>query len=233
MAVNIVCCVKQVPDPETPSSAFRVDETAKRVIPAPGIAPVISQFDQIAVEAALRVKDAAGEGKITVLSLGPDSARDVIKTGLAMGADDGVHLNDPALFDGDSYSAAVALVAACSSMLSMSLPPAEARDRPSRYCSGGGNAVKAIDRGCWWSMAVSSREGPLRRRGGGWPHPSPAGPRIPGPAPPAPGAPQARSRTPPTRARGTRARGAGRRPQATAMMTGASTDHDTDALSSL
>jgi electron transfer flavoprotein beta subunit len=112
MPINIVCCVKQVPDPETPARAFKVDEAARRVIPAPGIAPVISQFDQIAVEAALRVRDQAGGGAITILSLGPDSARDVIKVGLAMGADEGVHLNDPALFDGDSYSTAVALVAA-------------------------------------------------------------------------------------------------------------------------
>jgi electron transfer flavoprotein beta subunit len=112
MPVNIVCCVKQVPDPETPASAFKVDEAANKVVPAPGVAPVISQFDQIAVEAALRIKDAAGDGKITVLSLGPDSARDVIKTGLAMGADEGVLLNDAALFDGDGYSTAVALVAA-------------------------------------------------------------------------------------------------------------------------
>jgi electron transfer flavoprotein beta subunit len=73
---------------------------------------VISQFDQIAVEAALRVRDGAGEGSITILSLGPDSARDVIKVGLAMGADEGVHLNDPALFDGDSFSTARALAAA-------------------------------------------------------------------------------------------------------------------------
>jgi len=112
MPVNIVCCVKQVPDPETPASAFRVDEAAKKVIPAPGIAPVISQFDQIAVEAALRIRDAAGAGKITVLSLGHDSARDVIKVGLAMGADEGVLLNDPALLDGDSFSTARALAAA-------------------------------------------------------------------------------------------------------------------------
>ncbi len=56
MPVNIVCCVKQVPDPETPASAFRVDEGTKKVVPAPGIAPVISQFDAIAVEAALRVQ---------------------------------------------------------------------------------------------------------------------------------------------------------------------------------
>ena len=110
--MNIVCCVKQVYDPETPARAFKVDEAAKQVVPAAGNPPVISQFDQIAVEAALRVRESAGEGTITILSLGPDSARDVIKTGLAMGADEGVHLNDPALFDGDGYSTAVALAAA-------------------------------------------------------------------------------------------------------------------------
>jgi electron transfer flavoprotein beta subunit len=109
--MNIVCCVKQVYDPETPARAFKVDEAAKQVMPSPN-PPVISQFDQIAVEAALRVREATGEGTITILSLGPDSARDVIKTSLAMGADEGVHLNDPALFDGDSYSTAVALAAA-------------------------------------------------------------------------------------------------------------------------
>ncbi|HEY7269994.1 MAG TPA: electron transfer flavoprotein subunit beta/FixA family protein [Dehalococcoidia bacterium] len=112
MPLNIVCCVKQVPDPETPASAFKVDEGSKRVVPAPGIAPVISQFDAIAVEAALRVKEGAGAGKVTVLSLGPDSARDVIKVGLAMGADEGVLLNDAALFDGDPFATASALAAA-------------------------------------------------------------------------------------------------------------------------
>jgi electron transfer flavoprotein beta subunit len=112
MPLNIVCCVKQVPDPETPASAFKVDEAAKKVVPAAGIAPVISQFDQIAVEAALRIRDAGTETKIWVVSLGPDSARDVIKVGLAMGADEGVLLNDPAIFDGDSFSTARALAAA-------------------------------------------------------------------------------------------------------------------------
>src|SRR5436309_5267102 len=112
MTLNIVCCVKQVPDPETPTSAFKVDEAAMRVVPAPGITPVISQFDQIAVEAALRIKESSGDGKITIISLGPDGARDVIKTGLAMGADDGILLNDPAFFDGDGFSTATALVAA-------------------------------------------------------------------------------------------------------------------------
>ena len=112
MPLNIICCVKQVPDPETPASAFRVDEAANRVLPAAGIAPVISQFDQLAVEAALRLRDAGADVRIWVLSLGPDSARDVIRVGLAMGADEGVLLNDPAFFDGDSFSTAHALAAA-------------------------------------------------------------------------------------------------------------------------
>jgi electron transfer flavoprotein beta subunit len=110
--MNIVCCVKQVPDPETPARAFKVDEAAKQVIPAPGNPPVISQFDQIAVEAALRIRDALGQGTITILSLGPDSARDAIKVGLAMGADEAVHLNDSAFLDGDGYSTGLALAKA-------------------------------------------------------------------------------------------------------------------------
>jgi electron transfer flavoprotein beta subunit len=112
VALNIVCCVKQVLDPEMPASAFAVDEAAKRVVPVAGIAPVISQFDHVAVEAALRLRESEGDGAVTILTLGPDRARDVIRTALAMGADEGVHLNDPALFDGDAIATARALKAA-------------------------------------------------------------------------------------------------------------------------
>src|SRR3989304_4472922 len=97
MPLNMIVCVKQVPDPETPPSSFRVDEAAKRVVPAAGVQPVISQFDALAVEAALRIRDAAGEGKITIISMGPAGARDVIKHSLAMGADEGGVLSDAAL----------------------------------------------------------------------------------------------------------------------------------------
>jgi electron transfer flavoprotein alpha/beta subunit len=55
---HIICLAKQVPDPETPASQFKVDEAAKKVLPVPGIQPVPSQFDTIGVEAALRIKDA-------------------------------------------------------------------------------------------------------------------------------------------------------------------------------
>lgn len=107
--MNIIVCVKQIPDPETPAASFRVDEAAKKVIPAQGIAPVVNPYDPQATEAALRLKDAAGEGKVTVISLGPETARDAIKHALAMGADEGIMLNDDAFEGIDSFQTAVAL----------------------------------------------------------------------------------------------------------------------------
>src|SRR3989337_2419073 len=109
---HISCLAKQVPDPETPASQFRVDEGAKKVVPAPGIQPVPSQFDTIGVEAALRIKDKIPDSTITVLSLGPDSFRDTVKHCRAMGADEGVHINDPAVNDADHWVTAEVLAAA-------------------------------------------------------------------------------------------------------------------------
>jgi len=96
---HIVCCVKQVPDPEAPASQFKVDEAARKVLPIPGVQPVPSQFDTIGVEAALRIKDKVADTTITILTLGPDAYKDTIKHCLAMGADEGVHINDPSLND--------------------------------------------------------------------------------------------------------------------------------------
>ncbi len=109
---HVICCVKQVPDPETPASQFKVDETAKKVLPVPGIQPVPSQFDTIGVEAALRIKDKVADTTVTVLSMGPEAYRDTIKHCLAMGADEGVHINDPALYSADHWATAEALAAA-------------------------------------------------------------------------------------------------------------------------
>ena len=110
--MNIIVCVKQIPDPETPASSFRVDEAAKKVIPAQGIPPVVNPYDPQATEAALRLREAAGGGKITVVSLGPDSARDAIKHALAMGADEGVLLRDDAFEGIDNFQTALALAKA-------------------------------------------------------------------------------------------------------------------------
>ncbi len=110
--MHIVVCAKQIPDPETPPSAFKIDAANNKVIPAQGIAPVLSQFDAIAAEAALRIKEANPGSKVTVVSMGAESAQAAIKQVLAMGADEGVLLNDPAFEDGDSHTTATVLAAA-------------------------------------------------------------------------------------------------------------------------
>ena len=110
--MHLVVCAKQIPDPETPPAAFRVDEANNEVIPAQGIPPVLSQFDGMAAEAALRIVEAAGDGTITVISLGQESAQAAIKQVLAMGADEGILLEDEVLQGGDSYTTARTLAAA-------------------------------------------------------------------------------------------------------------------------
>jgi electron transfer flavoprotein beta subunit len=109
--VNIIVCIKQVPDPETPPAGFKVDPVAKQVVPPLGAALVINPFDENAVEAALRVKDTYG-GKITALTMGASSAEDVLRHTMAMGVDDGVLLESLAIEDFDSFSTAYCLAMA-------------------------------------------------------------------------------------------------------------------------
>ncbi len=110
--MHIVVCVKQVPDWDIPPSSFKVDEAARKVVPPPGVAAVTSQFDAIAAEAAMRIKDAGGDTKVTIMSMGPATAREVIKQGLAMGADEGVLISDDAFNDLDTNAGATVLAAA-------------------------------------------------------------------------------------------------------------------------
>jgi electron transfer flavoprotein beta subunit len=109
--VNMIVCCKQVVDPEAPPASFKVDAASNKVIPPQGVPPVISPFDEQATEAALRIKDAQG-GKITVMSLGTNLLRDVVKKPLSMGADELVLLEDEAFAESDSWSTAYALAMA-------------------------------------------------------------------------------------------------------------------------
>ncbi len=109
--MDIVVTVKQVPDPDIPPTHFKIDEAAKKVIPPAGVSPVMNGYDAHALEAALRLKEQLG-GKVTVISLGGDTARDTLKRAIAMGADAAIHINDAALNDADSTVVATALAAA-------------------------------------------------------------------------------------------------------------------------
>jgi electron transfer flavoprotein beta subunit len=109
--MNIIVCIKQVLDPEAPLSSFKIDQATKTMVPQTSIPAVISPFDEQAVEAALKIKDAKG-GKITIISLGVNLLRDIVKKPLSLGADELILLEDPAFVGGDSWSTAYALAAA-------------------------------------------------------------------------------------------------------------------------
>jgi electron transfer flavoprotein beta subunit len=106
--MNIIVCVKQIQDPEIPVSKFKLDEEGKRVIPPEGIPPVINPYDEQAMELALKLKEKNG-GTVSILTLGSDKSASTVKHALAMGADEGIILNDVAFKDSDSFSTAYIL----------------------------------------------------------------------------------------------------------------------------
>jgi len=111
--MRIAVCVKQVPNPDALAAVLRIDEAGMAALLPPGHPQVMSPFDEQAVEAALRIRDKLGAAvKITAVTLGPESARAVLKQALSLGADDGVHLLDPAFDGSDAYATARALAAA-------------------------------------------------------------------------------------------------------------------------
>jgi electron transfer flavoprotein beta subunit len=109
--MRIIVCVKQVPDPSASSSGTKVDPEAKRVIPPQGTPPVLSPFDENALEAALKIKDAQG-ARITVISAGRNLAKAVLRKTLAAGADDLILVEDNAFERIDSYATAHLLATA-------------------------------------------------------------------------------------------------------------------------
>ena len=93
--MKIAVCVKQVPE----SQAKRIDAGTKR-LDRSGEA-TLNSFDANAIEEALRLRDATGEGEVVLVSLGPEKALDALRKGLAMGADRAVLVSDDAAAGSD------------------------------------------------------------------------------------------------------------------------------------
>ena len=109
--MNIVVCIKEIFDPEATIDSFRIDGTSKTLVSSAKVLRVVNPFDEQAVEAALRIRDKTG-AKVTVVSLGNNLDRVVVKKPLHMGADELVLLEDEAYVGGDSWSTARSLAAA-------------------------------------------------------------------------------------------------------------------------
>jgi electron transfer flavoprotein beta subunit len=105
--MKIAVCVKAVPDA---AAGRRLDPATKRLDRSVELA--ISDFDTYAVEEALRLKEAAGEGEVVVVSMGPERALDALRKALAMGADRAVLVADSALEGADLLGTASALAGA-------------------------------------------------------------------------------------------------------------------------
>ncbi|MGH4025844.1 MAG: electron transfer flavoprotein subunit beta/FixA family protein [Pseudonocardiaceae bacterium] len=102
--MNIVVLIKQVPDTWSDRKLADSDHTLDR-----GSADaVIDEINERAVEEALKIKE-AGEGEVTVVTMGPDRATDAIRKALSMGADKAVHLSDEALHGSCAVQTARAL----------------------------------------------------------------------------------------------------------------------------
>ena len=102
--MNVIVCVKRVPDTET---RIRLADGDKEIDPA-GVKYVMSPYDEFALEAALRVKEELGEGEVTVLTLGDDSSQEILRGGLAVGADSAVLLKGAITMDGLATAKALA-----------------------------------------------------------------------------------------------------------------------------
>lgn len=109
--MRVIVCVKQVMDPEMPTSSFKVDRENKEVIQPPGTPSVVSTFDENAIEAALRLKDQYG-AEVFSLSVGKKLSKPVVKKALSAGADELFLVEDESFHDLDSFGAAQVLAGA-------------------------------------------------------------------------------------------------------------------------
>ena len=103
---KIVVCVKAVPDPKEACN-IKIDPNTKTLLRC-DVPLVINPLDKNAIEAALQLKEPL-DAHISVLSMGPPEAGNIVKECLALGADQGFLLCDPAFGGADAYATAFSL----------------------------------------------------------------------------------------------------------------------------
>jgi len=88
--MKILVAIKQVPDTAT---AVKVGSDSRQ-IETTGITWIVSPYDEFAVEEALRIKEKRGQGEVVAVTVGPDRAKEALRSTLAMGCDRAIHVND-------------------------------------------------------------------------------------------------------------------------------------------
>ncbi|MBK5945147.1 nitrogen fixation protein FixA [Rhodobacter veldkampii DSM 11550] len=108
--MNIVVCIKQVPD----SAQIRVHPVTNTIM-RQGVPTIINPYDLFALEEALRLRDEYG-GQVTVLSMGPPMAEDALRRALGLGADKAVLITDRRFAGSDTLATSFALTAALTTL---------------------------------------------------------------------------------------------------------------------
>ena len=108
--MNIIVCIKRVPD-----TGARLDIEKDGLQIRTGVPWILNPFDEFAVEEAIRIKERFG-GMVTLITAGTDGGEEVLRRGIASGADDAFYIKDPLLKDLDGISIARVLSAAISRM---------------------------------------------------------------------------------------------------------------------
>ena len=106
--LTTIVCLKTVPDPEGPASAFEIHPELKRIIPQ-GIPPVINPYDETALEVALRLKAQWG-GRVVAVNVSEKSLVSILRKALTVGSDDLILIEDPDFQDLTSLSTAKILM---------------------------------------------------------------------------------------------------------------------------
>ncbi len=101
--MRIIVCVKQVPD----VTEVRIDPKTNTLI-REGVPSIMNPYDLHAIEAGLQLKDKVG-GKVTVITMGPPQAEEVLREAISMGVDDGVLLTDRRFAGADTWATAYTL----------------------------------------------------------------------------------------------------------------------------
>lgn len=107
MAFKIIVCAKQVPD----TNEIKIDPVKKTLI-REGVPSILNHDDANALEEALKIKDMYPDTHVTVLTMGPPQAQDMLNECLAMGADEGILVSDRAVGGSDTWATSNVLAAA-------------------------------------------------------------------------------------------------------------------------
>jgi len=108
--MNIVVCIKQVPD----TAEVKINPETGTLI-REGVPSIVNPFDMHAIEAGLQIKEKAG-GKVSILTMGPPQAESALRDALAMGADEAVLLSDRAFAGSDTWATSFTLSQAIKKM---------------------------------------------------------------------------------------------------------------------